>query len=251
MSATITLAFGSLALNSTNNITISGISEKSSKPVQATNIPVTHGAIAEEAKIGPKTITIQGDIVGSGYEALRTNIDALKAGLMNGIQNLTKDDERYIACQLKDFSYAYDHLTLRATWTASFIAHFPFWLSQTLNTDTRTPTTGVGYTITNAGNAPTRVKIAITAPGGGITDAMQIENTTRAEICSYRGTVAATKILIIDNRVASDDFAVTNDSASDLANFEGDFINLDAGANTIELTGTMGSTVVSWRDAWY
>lgn len=251
MAATIQLKFGSLALDSTNNVTISGISEKSAKPVRAIAIPVTDGAIAEEAKLGPKIITIKGDIVGAGYETLRTNIDALHAGLMNGIQSLTKDDERYIKCQLKDFSYQYDHLTTRATWVAQFIAHFPFWLGVTLNTDTRTPSTGVAYAITNAGNAPTRLKVQVTAPGGGITDDMQIENTTKGEICSYRGTVAAAEVLIVDNRVASDDFIVSNDAVNDFENFEGDFLNLNAGANNIELTGTMGVTVVSWRNAWY
>ncbi|WP_214673408.1 phage tail domain-containing protein, partial [Escherichia coli] len=72
--ATISLTFGTLALDSTNNITIDKISEKSAKPVQTTNIPVTDGAIAETAKIGAKTITISGDIAGTSYDNLRTNI---------------------------------------------------------------------------------------------------------------------------------------------------------------------------------
>lgn len=251
MSATIQLKFGTLALDSTNNITISRIAEKSAKPVQTSNIPVTDGAIAETAKIGPKTITIEGDIAGSSYDDLRTNLDALHAGLMNGLQKLTKDNERSIYCQLKDFSYAYDHMTRRATWSASFVAHFPFWLAETPTTDSRVPTSGTGYTLNNAGNAPTRVKIEITADGA-IADACKIENTTTGKSFQYRGTIATTKTLEVDNRYDTDDFQVLNNEVDDHANFEGDFITLNSGDNTIKYTGTAGPTVlITWRKCWY
>ena len=125
--ANIQLKFGSLTLGSVNNITVSGITEKSGKPVQVANIPLSDGGISETARLKEKTINIEGDIVGTSYDNLRTNIDALHAGLLVlGVQNLTKDDERQIACQLKDFSHSYDHLTRRAKWTASFVAHFHF-----------------------------------------------------------------------------------------------------------------------------
>lgn len=249
--ATIQLKFGTLALDSTNNITIGKISEKCSKPIQTTNIPVTDGAIAETAKIGPKTINIEGDIAGTSYDNLRTNLDALHAGLLNGLQKLTKDNERYIYCQLKDFSYAYDHMTRRATWSASFVAHFPFWLAETPTTDSRVPTSGTGYTITNAGNAPTRLKVEVTADGA-ITDACKIENTTTGEFFQYRGTIATTKKLEVDNRYDTDDFQVLNNNVDDIVNFEGDFITLDPGDNTIKYTGTAGPTVLlTFRKAFY
>lgn len=251
MSATIQLKFGSLSLDSTNNITISKISEKSTKPVQTTNIPVTDGAIAETAKIGPKTINVEGDIAGSSYDDLRTNLDALHVGLLNGLQKLTKDNERYIYCQLKDFSYSYDHMTRRATWSASFVAHFPFWLAETATTDERTPTSGEGYVLTNAGNAPTRVKLEIT-PSAEMADACKVENSTSGDILQYRGTVAAADKLEIDNRYDTDDFEVLNDNVDDHENFEGDFMTLNAGNNTIIFTGTANTVVkFTYRSCWY
>lgn len=247
----VALKFGSLALDITNNITISKFSEKSAKPVKTENIPMTDGAIAETAKIGPKTITISGDIAGTSYDNLRTNLDALHAGLLNGLQKLTKDDERYIHAQLKDFSYGFEHLTRLATWTATFIAHYPFWLAETATTDSRTPTSGTGYTIANAGNAPTRVKIEITAASTTANNC-QMENTTLGQLCKYVGTIAASKKLEIDNRYDTDDTQVLNDGTSDMKNFEGDFITLNPGNNTIEYTGVAGPTVVlTYRNAWY
>jgi hypothetical protein len=67
----------------------------------------------------------------------------------------------------------------------------------------------------------------------------------------YRGTVAAGKILEIDNRYDTDDFEVLNDGVDDIAHFEGDFLNLSPGNNTIEVTGTMGAITLTYRNAWY
>lgn len=253
MAATIDFDFGSVGLDTTIGVTIGSIEIRNSKPVATHNLPHQDGAIAETAKLGPKTITVSGDIVGSSYDTLRGYLDSLSAALADGLQKFTLDDERYIMAQMRDFSYSYDHVTRRATWTASFTAHFPFWLSETLKSDVRAPTSGVGYTVANAGNAPTRVKAKVTAPAGGpIINMCQLENTTRSELCKFTGTIAAAKILEIDNRVDTDDFEVLNDSVDAHTSFEGDFLNLSSGNNTIEYTGTAGATIgVYWRDAWY
>lgn len=249
--ATIQLKFGTLSLNSTNNITIGKISEKCEKPVKTTAVPKIDGMIAETAKLGAKTINIEGDIAGSSYDSLRTNLDALHAGLLNGVQKLTKDNERYIYCQLKSFNYAYDHMTRRATWTAQFVAHDPFWYSEATKSDVTAPSSGVGYTVANAGNAPARVKVELTA-GSETDNNCQVENTTKGQIFNYRGVIAAADILEVDNRFDTDDFQVLNDGVSDFANFEGDFIDLNPGNNTIEYTGTAGPSIkLTWKDCWY
>ena len=252
MANEITIKFGTLALDLTNNITIGNISIKETKPVTLIAIPKTDGAIAEVAKRSGLQISVEGDIAGSEYDDLRTKIDALKAALQNGLQKFITDDDRYIYAQLKDFSFTLVTMRTFATWTATFIANYPFWLAATEKTDTRTPTSGVGYTINNAGNAPVRVKIEVTAPAGGIADNCQIENTTRGELMKYRGTIVAAKVLEIDNRYDTDDFEVKNDGVDDHANFEGDFIMLSAGDNTIKYTGTASASIkIYWRDGWY
>jgi phage-related protein len=250
--ATIQLQFNTLVLGDANNITIARIEIKDSKSITVHNIPVIDGTIAEEAKLGAKTITIEGDIAGTSHDDLRTNLDALRAGLQ-GLHKFTTDNERYIMAQFRDFSYSYvSGLTRLAKWSASFVAHFPFWLSETLHSDTRTPTSGVGYTLANAGNAPTRCKVTVTAPGGGITDDCQIENLTAGTTTIYRGTIVGYDSVIINNRVDVDLFEVLNDAVDDIKNFEGDFIILQPGNNTIEYTGTANAIVkFEWRDCWY
>lgn len=251
--ATISITFGSFTFNSTNNIAVSRISEEASQNPTITKLPKQYGSVAETAKVASKVITLEGDIAGTSYDNLQTNINAFKAAILNGIQQLSIDDTKYIMAQIKGTPrIEYEHLTRYAKWKVSFIAHYPFWLSETLHTDERVPTSGAGYTINNAGNAPTRVKVEITAPGGGVSDNIQIENTTRGELCKYRGDVTGYQTVEIDNRVDTDDFQVLNNSVDDTVNFEGDFINLSPGDNTIEFTGTANCIVkLSYQDAWY
>ncbi len=251
--ANIQLKFGTLALDSTNNITISKINWKDSRSIQTSNIPVTDGAIAEEAKLGAKTLIVEGDIAGSGYDALQANIDTLEAGLKSqGLAALTKDDARYIMAQLKDFTFDYVHPTRLAKWTATFVAHFPFWLSETELTDSRVPASDVGYTINNPGNAPARVKFTFTAPGGGISDNLKVENQTTGKSFQYRGNVSGYESLEVDNRYDTDDFEVLNNGVEDHANFEGDFITLNPGDNTIVFIGTENTIVaMAYRATFY
>ena len=251
MSNEITIKFGTFNLDSTNNISVSKIEPEEKKDVNLSKIPVSDFSIAEEARRESISINMEGSIVGDDYDDLRTKIDAFKAALQ-GIQKLYFDDDRYIMAQVQDFSCPFSNMRRIARWKILFIAHDPIWLSDTLNSDERTPTSGSGYTITNSGNAKTRVKIEITAPAGGITDNCKIENQTTGQSFQYRGTVAAGDKLEVDNRVDTDDFEVLNDGADDQANFEGDFIELAAGNNTIIFTGPADSVVkISHRNAWY
>jgi len=252
MANEITIDFGTLNLKYTNYITIGKIAVKERKPARVHNIPKTDGAIREIAKRAGFVITIEGDVSGSDYDDLRSNLDTLKAGLQNGEQKFTTDDDRYVMAQLQNFSYDYVTLKTLAKWKATFLSHYPFWLSETETTDTRTPTSGSGYTINNGGNAPTRVKVEI-VPTNACNDDCQLENTTESLLCKFRGNIGAGNTLEIDNRYDSDDFEVLNNGTDEHTNFEGDFIYLAAGDNTIEFTGGSNDIQVKlyYRDAYY
>lgn len=255
MANEIEIKFGTFELDDTNSVTVGGIDIKERKQVKLENIPKSDGSIAETAKRSGYTIDVEGDVEGADYDTARTNLDALKAALYNGKQKFTIDDDRYVMAQLQSFSVEPVILRRLWKWKATFVSNYPFWLSETEYTDDRDPTSGVGYTINNAGNAPTRLKVEVKAPSGDITDNCQLENTTRGELCKYRGTIAEGETLEIDNRYDTDDFEVLNNTVSDKANFEGDFLNLSAGDNTIEYTGDVGAggdtITLTWRAAWY
>lgn len=251
MSNEIALKFGSFVLDDSSMFCINKISISEDKAVNIHKIPRTRGSIAEEAERQSLSITVSGSIVNSDYDALRTSFDLLKAALQDGLQKFTTDDDRYIMAQVESLSYEYVKLRTMITWEASFVAHYPYWLAETASVDDRQPTSGAGYAITNNGNAPARIKIEITAPAGGITDDIKIENQTTGKSFQYRGTINEAEVLEVDNRVDGDDFEVLNDGADAKVDYEGDLMELDPGENTIIFTGPAGTAVkITHRDTW-
>lgn len=247
----IDLDFGTLNLDITNNINIESISikEKKRSPIYA--IAKADHSISETPRRSELQISISGDVAGTDYDDLLSNIDTLKAGLQNGSQKFTLDEDRYIMAQMTSFDYKYVKLSNFATWTATFQAAYPYWLSESATVSDETPTSGVAYDVVNAGNAPARCKIVFTAPAGGIADNLVFENITRSEGMNFRGTVAAGTNLEVDNRYDTNFFEVLNNGTDDHVNFEGDFITLSPGTNSVEFTGEAGTQVViTFRSAW-
>jgi hypothetical protein len=255
MANEVTLKFGSLSLNVANEVAVGAIEIKENKAVKTIPIPKTDGSIAETAKRSAITISMSGDITGDDYDDLRTNIDGFKAVLQAGLQKFIMDDDRYIYAQLKDFSYSYKTLRTFARWSASFIAHYPFWTAELASSDIRTPVSAETYMISNPGNAPARVKVLMTSGASSIVDDIQFDNVTNGQAFQYRGTLAGTgKILEIDNRYDTDDFQVLNDGSDNIVNFEGDFLELAAGTNWVKFTGAVGVTMpevaLYFRGTW-
>lgn len=252
MANEIQLKIGTFQLDSGQTYAISSIDFSETKTVTTHTIPKTDGAIAEEGRRGALTINLQGTIGASNYDALRTAIDELKVAFHGGIQKFTLDDDRYIMAQLKSFKKNFITLRTVCEFNAQFVAHYPFWLSETEYEDDRTPTSGLGYVVLTAGNAPSRCKITITASSSGLNDALRIDNNTNGTYFEYHGNVLALDVFVVDNRYSTDDFIVTNDGVDAIADYEGDFLVLEAGYNDIEFTGTQGATVkVTYRYAWY
>lgn len=253
MANEITIDFGTLNLNSTNNIAIADIDIKERTSFKAHDIPKADHSIAETIRRTSLTITVNGDIGGSDYDDLRTNIDTLKAGLYNTLQKFTLDDDRYVMAQLQSFDFKFEWIRTLAKWKAVFTAHYPYWLAESASTDSRTPTSDVTYNLTNNGNAPARVKVRVTNnDGGAIVNDIAITNTTNGDNFRFTGTLADTKILEVDNRYDTDDFEVLNDGSDGHTNFEGDFITLDPGVNAVKFTGSGTVGVVwDWRDTNY
>lgn len=251
MANTIQIKFGNLLMQA-GDITIGPITEKINRTVKLSSRILAHGSIPGMGIISSKEFSFDFSVIGRSYADLRANRDIVKAAFFNGVQQFTQDDDRFILAQNNGFEWTDRSMHTHARGKASFIAHYPFWLSLVLHEDSRTPTSGTGYLIINNGNADTPLKIEITAPAGGITDNIQIQNTSIGQICRYRGNVDEGNTVVIDNCVSSDEQDTTNSGLSDIAHHEGDWLRLKPGSNAIVFIGTAGSLVkLSWRDCWY
>lgn len=252
MANEVNFDIGTFNLDSTTGVAIESVSVQINKAVSEYALPKYHGSVIPIGKRKSVSVRLTGSLTSTNYDALRTALDNLLAAFDDTTEKkFTTDDDRQLNVQYKAFSYAWKAMRTFLTFSVELIASDPFWYSQTLNSDSRTPSSGVGYTITNAGNAPTRVKLTLTNGGTPIADAIKVQNTTVGETMQYRGTLAASKVFIVNNRVDTRDLVVTNDGVSDFPNFEGDFLTLAVGNNTIVFTGATVPTVkVEWRDGY-
>lgn len=253
MADEIDLNIGSFDLDQTNNIAVSDIDFTIAKSIQEFDLPKFHGAVVPIGKRKALIVRLRGTMISTGYDALRTALDSLKAAFEGTAEkNLTLDDDRIMKVQYRNFSYSYKTLRTFIDFSVELIASDPFWYAASVTTEDQNPaTSGAGFTVNNAGNARTRAKLTISNSGSTI-GACKIQNTTIGQTFEYRGSVSAGQNLVVNNRVDSVDVEVTNNGTDDIKNFEGDLIELDPGDNTIVFTGTAGTRVqVARRAAYY
>lgn len=237
MANEISIALGSFALDSTNGISISKINHQIQKQVQSFEIPKGDLSVIPIAKRGSIVVQISGALTSSNYDALRTAIQSLRNAIESSSeQQFIMDDDYYLLGQYRSFSHEVTTMRTFMKFSFELVCSYPFWQSVTLTQSTPAWTTGVGFTINNPGTAPCRVKCKLTAPGSSIANDAQLENQTTGELWKFAGTIAATKILLVDNRVAQNELLVTNDAVNAINSWSGDFINLAPGNNTLVLT---------------
>ena len=255
MANEIDLDLGVFNLDESNDIAVSDINVKVAKSLSRADLPKAHGSVIPIALRKEITARIRGTVIGLDYDDLRSNLDDLKNALEKlAEQKLTLDDDRFLMVQYQDFDYSYKTLRRFAEFSFGLVASNPFWLSEVLSSDTRSPASGAGYAIVQNGNAPARIRVTIkNNTAGSLVDAIKLENQTRGETFQYRGTLAVGKSLIVNNRMDADDFIVTNDGTNDIKNFEGDFLMLSPGSNTIVLTSSGAPNVevkLEYRDTY-
>ena len=250
--ATIAIKFGSHNLGSLEDV--EQIQIRSGHIIVPVYIPRKQGFLVPTGEVGFGEVSLQGKLTAANYTALRTARDTFRAAIKNGKQKITLDDERYCYGQLRDFDWSFLTMNTCMLWSASFITEEAKEFSVTFQSDTTAPTSAVGYTVANAGNATTRAKISITNNSGGAITNFTLENSTTGQLFKYVGSLADTKVLVVDNfaDTTSTDITVTNDGTDDISNFQGDPITLASGNNTIVYTGTTAVSVkTEWHDAWY
>lgn len=254
MANEVSIVLNSFNLDSTNSIAIEDIAIQIAKNIREVSLPRFDGSIVPIGKRKAISIKVKGTVIASDYDALRTNLDSIKSKLESSAEYSFKlDDDRFINAQYKNFNWSWKRIRTFAAFNFELIASDPFFYSNTLQSSTPSWTTGVGFTITNAGNAPTRAKITITAGAAAISDDLKVQNSTTGDIFKYRGTLNSSQALVVNNRVDSSDVSVTNNGTDDIVTFEGDFITLNPGNNTVILTSAASTATIQiqWRDSWY
>lgn len=252
--ATIDINLGSFDLNSTNSIAVADIKLDLARSLKQSDLAKVDGSVIPISKRKSITAKVNGTIKGTDYTDLRTKVDALLAALEDDAeQKLTLDDGRFLYVQFTNFSQGWRNFRTLMSFSFNLVASDPFWYSQTLNADTRDPTSGVSYNLTNAGNAPARVKTTVRNHSGStITDNIKIENVTTGEIWQFEGSLLNNKLLVLSNRVDIDYVLFQNDGVNAEAYFYGDLLSMNPGVNALKYTGPANVEVkTEWRDSWF
>lgn len=250
--ASVAIKFGATNLGTSEDV--EQIQVRSGHVVVPVYIPRKNGFLIPEGEIGMGEISLSGKLVSTTYTNLRTARDTMRAAKKAGKQKLTFDDERYIYCQLRDFDWSFITMNSCLLWTATFVAEEAKEFSETFQSSTTSPTSGVGFTVTNAGNAPTRAKVTITNGSGSAISNFTLQNSTTGELFKFVGSVANSQALVVNNYADTTDstISVLNNGSDAISNFQGDVITLNSGNNTIIYTGTTTVSVkFEWHDAWF
>lgn len=251
--ATIEIKFGSHNLGTAEDV--EAIQVRSSQVVNPVYIPRKNGFLVPLGELGAGEISLAGKLTASSYDNLQTAMNTFRSSIKGTKGKLTFDNTYYMYAQLRDFEWSYVAMSKMLTWSGSWIADEAKLFSETFQSQTKSPTSGVAYTdVSVTGNAPTRAKITITNNSGGAITNFTFQNSTTGDVFKFTGSLADTKVLVVNNYAdyADTTLSVTNDGADAIDDFEGDFITLASGTNSLVYTGTTAVSVkTEWHDAYY
>ncbi len=244
--ANILIKFGSLDISEYTEV----FKIKNNSRIKQQIIPLKHGANIEAAFLNPLVVTIDGNIVGTTAENLRTLKDAFLRQINDGKQNLRIWDDRYVSAQLQSINHEDVAALTMYKFRVVFIADTPFWIADTGDSNSKiisaSPTS---YNITVAGSALALPTVTFTADKGNTITSIAFENETAAvaEQFGWAGTVNLNEALVIN----CDTQVVQNNGVDEIANFSGDFLKLINGVNNMKYTGQDCTLLIEWNDRYY
>lgn len=225
--------------------------------------PKRHGAIlASQPVLSARRIVIRGLVQEQDKDILRTTLDNMNKVFHRPNKKLRLYDDRYMWAYLSDFAFAFveGSAGASAAYTATFICADPFIYSDTGGSDgprtinsSDTPvdiTNGniykEAFTINNSGSSfvyPTYNFVAL-----GAVTRIVVRNLTTGKTFTYTGTLALNDTLVVNAGTLS----VKKNGVEDLTNWNGVFVWLDPGDNSMEVEGTVSFTVsMSWSPRSY
>lgn len=221
-------------------------------------VPKRHGAVISEVVVlDPVRISIKGKVQEQDEITLRTSLDNMAKVFARVNKKFRIWDDRYYYAYVMSFNH--DYIEGSGMSSASFSVDFfcadPFQYLLTEGSDTKTLTAAdtliditnsyyqkAPFNLDNIGTAFVYPKFTITATNP-LTQ-VKVKNLTTGREFVYTGTVLAGNILVIDCA----DFIVTNNNVEDLDNWNGSFLWLNPGINSMQIEGSVEATyVTTWK----
>jgi len=215
--------------------------------VKANSVPRRHGAIIQGNYIKERKFKVKGYLHNAAESSTHTELLALQAALTDGEQSFKDRADRYINARLSKFNPTNEKGTDKAVKEINLelIADDPFFYSIAGTTVNFSATAGTTqFDASNSGNVFAEPVFSFYASAGDISDGIKLTNKSKSnEVFQFRGTVADGTTLEVD----SSDFTVENNGVDGLSYYEGDFMGLVAGSNTLEFEGSECEIEITFR----
>lgn len=226
------------------------------RDIQPAKLPRTDGARVIRGYTGEKVILVGGMLIKGpisnlgAYSDLRTAVDALKALLATGPQNLYFFDDRYyrdVQARSVGESFVEKRFDKIANIDIEFVTGDPFKYYHSETLDVWAAPNG-SRTITTLGNAYVVPLYKFTSGSASIS--WTFTNNTTGKSFTLIGTVTAGQVIEVDVRAKTVVIGATD--KMDL--FEGQFPELASGANSLMIsltTGTITRLDTHYQNRWW
>lgn len=232
----------------------------------AVAVPKRHGGLIQDVPVrDAKRVTFGLTVYGRDYDVTnpeqgaRARIDAYLAKTMLYNKKLRLHDDRYLNAYPAALNYVPRQGSALTVWDLSwdFICLDPFFYSDTPGSqvinltaaDTIIDITNGHYSeqvvINNNGSAFVYPKVVVDCTSGAPKRfKVQFDNLTTGKSWTYEfDYTSGTKRVVVDAGI----FSVTLDGSDDLTNWQGTFVWLEPGNNTIRVSGSVDATyTITW-----
>lgn len=226
------------------------------RDIQPAKLPRTDGARVIQGYAGEKVIMVGGMLIHGpisnlgAHTNLRAAVDALKAQLADGLQNLYLYDDRYyrdVQARSVGVSFVERRYDKIANIDIEFLSGDPFLYYHSESSDIWNTPNGTRV-VTTLGNAYSVPLYKFTSASATIN--WSFTNDTTGKSFTLAGVITAGQVIEVDVREKTVVIGATD--KMDL--FEGQFPELESGANSLTValtTGTITRLETRWRDRWW
>ena len=214
-------------------------------------VPRRHGAlVTEQPVMGPRMLHLYGAIVKSSAALAETRLNTLVVQMNSGRGQLAFSGSRYINCYKQDMAFEPSEGGGMAVirYRIDFFADDPFWYStSTSSTDQAISYNPTAWAHSNGGDALIYPVVSVIAGGSPVSGGVTLTNATTGKSFTYSATVSAGQTLAVDCA----NFTVLNNGVSDLNNWSGTFIWLNAGSNSLSFAGSNCTVRIAYTQRFF
>jgi phage-related protein len=210
-----------------------------------------HGSLIQVPFMQSRSLSVSGRIHSSSADTSYTQLMAMQQALLAGENNFYYRSDRYIKCYAKSIKPEFEPGTDKAVINVdvSLVAQDPFHYSAGASyssVDNAVYGTTLSFSLYNGGNVFSEPKFTFFTTGGTIFDGIRLYNLTTGKEFRYRGTVASGVSLAIDISA----YEVLVAGVDGLSYFDGDFMTLAAGTNSMQFVGSTVRITSEWKYRW-